>query len=74
MAKVYNGSNFDIPIPAELKPGKYLLRHEMINIENGQAQLFPMCIQLDIKGSGTRFPDPKYIVAFPAAYVKDIGK
>ena len=74
MKDVYYGANLDIPTPVKLKPGKYLLRHEMINLETGPAQFFPNCIQLDIKGSGTSFPDPKYFVQFPEAYVDDFGK
>lgn len=52
-------SNFSTPvtIPAKLKPGNYVLRHEIIALhaagsDNG-AQMYPQCLNLKVSGSGT---------------------
>ena len=47
-------------IPATLKPGNYVLRHEIIALhaagqENG-AQNYPQCINLEVSGSGSELP------------------
>jgi hypothetical protein len=68
MRDVWLGANLDIATPKSLKPGKYLLRHEMINLEAGPAQFFPNCIQLDITGDGNSIPGESELVAFPGAY------
>ncbi|KAI1743977.1 glycoside hydrolase [Xylaria scruposa] len=72
--EVYQGSNLDIPTPASIKPGKYLLRHEMTNLENAFIQWFPNCIQLEVSGSGHSLPAAEELVAFPGAYDKDVDK
>ncbi|KAI0550314.1 glycosyl hydrolase family 61-domain-containing protein [Xylaria curta] len=74
MRDVYMGANLDIPTPASLKPGKYLLRHEMINLQTGPVQFFPNCIQLEVSGSGNRLPVPDELVAISNAYEKDREK
>lgn len=70
MRDVYEGANLDIPTPASLKPGKYLLRHEMINLQTGPVQFFPNCIQLEVRGSGSSLPAPDELVAIASAYEK----
>lgn len=70
MRDVFEGANLDIPTPASLKPGKYLFRHEMINLQTGPVQWFPNCIHLDVSGSGSSLPDTEELVAFPGAYDK----
>ncbi|KAG8779265.1 hypothetical protein FRC12_024494 [Ceratobasidium sp. 428] len=57
----FEGSWFDVKIPADVKPGPYLLRHELISLQSAHsrsdgAQYYPACIQLDIKGSGNAEP------------------
>lgn len=64
------GANLDISTPASLKPGKYLLRHEVINLESGPVQFFPNCIQLEVSGSGINMPAANELVKFPGAYDK----
>jgi hypothetical protein len=63
-----NYSTLDIPTPKGLKSGKYLLKHDMISIETGQMQIFPNCIQLEVSGDGTEFPEDEELVAFPGGY------
>lgn len=74
MKDVMDGANLDIPTPTALKPGKYLLKHDMINLQTGPVQIFPNCIELDITGSGSNLPAVKELVAFPGGYDKDSGK
>ncbi|KAI1752337.1 glycosyl hydrolase family 61-domain-containing protein [Xylaria castorea] len=71
---VNEGANLDIPTPASLKPGKYLMRHEMTNLENAFIQWFPNCVQLEVSGSGHNLPATEELVAFPGAYDKDVNK
>lgn len=60
MAKlVQNGSKWSIKIPAALKSGQYLLRHELSAVHNPRTsnpttgpQLYIACIQLDVTGGG----------------------
>ncbi|KAJ2708964.1 hypothetical protein H4R19_004485, partial [Coemansia spiralis] len=60
-------------IPADIKPGDYLLRTEVIALHNastkGGAQLFPNCVQIKVTGNGKNTL-PKG-VAFPGAYKDD---
>lgn len=71
---VYEGASWDVPMPASLRPGKYLLRHEMINLQSGPVQFFPNCIQLDVSGEGSSLPAAEELVSFPGAYFKDEDK
>ena len=49
-----------VQIPADLEPGNYVLRHEIIALHSaGQvdgAQNYPQCINLEIQGTGTWLP------------------
>jgi cellulase len=56
-----NGKGWLVQIPENVKPGFYVLRHEIIALhssheENG-AQNYPQCINLEITGSGTEEPE-----------------
>ncbi|KAF2469270.1 glycoside hydrolase [Lindgomyces ingoldianus] len=57
-------------IPSCLKPGYYLVRHEIIALHAAYsypgAQFYPGCHQLKVTGSGTTTPSS--LVAFPGAY------
>lgn len=57
-------------IPNCLKPGYYLVRHEIIALHSAYeypgAQFYPGCHQLKVSGSGTTTPSS--LVAFPGAY------
>lgn len=52
-----NGDSWTVTIPSSIAPGKYVLRHEIIALHEGQnlggAQNYPQCINLEISGSGT---------------------
>ncbi|KAI8960831.1 lytic polysaccharide monooxygenase [Daldinia sp. FL1419] len=58
---VENGLTWKVNIPSSIKPGNYVLRHEIIALHEGQnegkAQMYPQCINLQISGSGTQSPE-----------------
>lgn len=47
-------------IPANLKAGNYVIRHEIIALHGGQsdngAQAYPQCLNIKVGGSGTVAP------------------
>ncbi|KAI1178813.1 glycoside hydrolase [Nemania sp. FL0916] len=49
-----------VTIPANIKPGNYVLRHEILALhsayDEGQAQFYPQCINLQVTGNGTETP------------------
>ncbi|KAM7199419.1 Glycosyl hydrolase family 61 domain containing protein [Rhypophila sp. PSN 637] len=57
---ISNGNGWMVKIPSNIKPGFYLLRHEIIALHSGNqpngAQNYPQCINLEITGSGTATP------------------
>ncbi|TFK94533.1 lytic polysaccharide monooxygenase [Polyporus arcularius HHB13444] len=61
-----------ITIPSELKPGYYMIRHEIIALHlattQGGAEFYPQCIQVEVKGTGNLVPPSEGIVHFPGAY------
>ncbi|RYP34887.1 hypothetical protein DL766_002785 [Monosporascus sp. MC13-8B] len=61
---------FDITIPKDLAPGRYLIRHEVWNLE-ASWQSFPACAQLEVSGDGDKVPGDEYLVEFPGAYKED---
>ncbi|KAF1810235.1 glycoside hydrolase, partial [Eremomyces bilateralis CBS 781.70] len=56
-----NNNTWGVTIPSDIKPGKYVLRHEIIALHSaGQsngAQNYPQCVNLDISGSGSATPE-----------------
>ncbi|KAI0893577.1 glycoside hydrolase family 61 protein [Annulohypoxylon nitens] len=61
-----------VTIPATIKPGLYIIRHEIlsIHIEN-RPQFYPECAHLNITGTGTAVPSPEYFAKFPGSYKED---
>jgi hypothetical protein len=57
-----------VTIPKTLKPGNYMLRHEVMMIELMPVQIYTQCAHLTISGEGTSFPTEEYLVRFPGAY------
>jgi len=64
---IANGGKNDVALPADLAPGKYLVRQEIIALHEGDAavtenpargaQFYPSCVQFEVTGSGTVVPD-----------------
>lgn len=56
-----NNLSMSVKIPSDIKPGNYVLRHEIIalheGLEQGGAQFYPQCINLKISGGGTKSPE-----------------
>lgn len=68
-----NGANWTVKIPASLKAGEYLLRHEILGLHVAGtrmgAQFYPSCVQMVVSGSGsTSLPNG---VGLPGAYNPD---
>ncbi|KAK4459547.1 glycoside hydrolase [Cladorrhinum samala] len=64
----YTWDGWNVTIPRNLKPGNYLVRHEIIYIENVPAQFYPYCAQVTVTGEGGMLPKEESLVAFPGAY------
>ncbi|KAI1810789.1 lytic polysaccharide monooxygenase [Poronia punctata] len=61
-----------VTIPATLRPGLYVVRHEILSIHiANKPQFYPECAHLNISGTGSRFPSNRYLVKFPGAYAED---
>ncbi|RDL38395.1 Uncharacterized protein BP5553_02735 [Venustampulla echinocandica] len=66
-----NATGFQVTIPKDLRPGNYLIRHEVINLQSSTdygAQFYVECAQLKVEGSGDKFPNEEYMATFPGAY------
>jgi hypothetical protein len=61
--------DWTVTIPKSLKPGAYLIRHEIIalHIEN-KPQWYPECAHLVVSGEGTAEPGDEYLVSIPGVY------
>lgn len=57
-----------VTIPASLRAGNYLIRHEILMIELMPPQFYMECAQLRVEGDGTASPSEEYLVKFPGAY------
>lgn len=58
-----------VTIPASLKPGLYMIRHEILSIHIANApQFYPECAHLNISGTGNVLPPTEYRKKFPGAY------
>ncbi|RYP77488.1 hypothetical protein DL771_001061 [Monosporascus sp. 5C6A] len=54
-------------IPASLKPGDYLIRHELLALHQANTpQFYPECAQISVQGSGSAMPSGQYLTSIPA--------
>ncbi|KAI0394531.1 lytic polysaccharide monooxygenase [Xylariaceae sp. FL0594] len=54
-------------IPASLKPGNYLIRHELLALHQANTpQFYPECAQIEVTGSGSSMPGSQYLASIPA--------
>ena len=57
---IKNNNTWSVQIPSDIAPGNYVLRHEIIamhaSFEEGGAQNYPQCFNLEVSGSGTASP------------------
>jgi hypothetical protein len=67
-----NGGVASVRIPADLAPGNYLIRHDIIALHLGTsvggAEFYPGCAQLKLGGSGSGVPKASELVKLPGAY------
>ncbi|KAF2423591.1 glycoside hydrolase [Tothia fuscella] len=69
------GMKTEFTIPATLKAGKYAIRHELIalhNAQNGDAQFYPQCINIEVTGGGSAVP-PEGVVGTKLYQSKEAG-
>ncbi|KZT68495.1 lytic polysaccharide monooxygenase, partial [Daedalea quercina L-15889] len=66
------GDSYTITLPSSIKPGGYLIRHELISLQLavsvGGAEFYPMCAQVVISGSGDGTPSSDETCTFPGGY------
>lgn len=62
-----------VQIPESLKPGKYIIRHEILSIHvSKRPQLYPECAHLEISGTGSAMPEgEEWYLKFPGGYAED---
>jgi hypothetical protein len=65
-AKIVKDHAWKATIPAKLKAGNYLIRHELIALHTANSpQFYPECAQIVITGGGTALPEAKYLASIP---------
>ncbi|KAK0712843.1 glycoside hydrolase family 61 protein [Lasiosphaeria miniovina] len=58
-----------VTIPASLRPGLYMIRHEILSIHiEDKPQFYPECGYLNVTGTGAAFPPRDMLKKFPGAY------
>jgi lytic cellulose monooxygenase (C1-hydroxylating) len=75
---IKQNNSWSLTIPSDIKPGRYVVRHELIALHFGfsgnakgagtassSAQLYPICLNVDITGDGNAEPAG---VTFPGGY------
>jgi hypothetical protein len=75
---VKNDNYYPVQIPSDIKPGTYVVRHELISLHNALnddyvkkssgAQFYPQCIKVKVTGDGTATPAGS---KFPGTYKWD---
>ncbi|GAB7366009.1 hypothetical protein MBLNU230_g7333t1 [Neophaeotheca triangularis] len=57
---IANNNTWTLTVPADLAPGNFVLRHEIIALHSagteGGAQNYPMCINIKVSGDGGKWP------------------
>ncbi|KAG9049461.1 hypothetical protein FS837_010265, partial [Tulasnella sp. UAMH 9824] len=63
---------YSMKLPDNLPAGNYLLRHEVIALQNAQSQglaeFYPSCTQITVSGGSSKANFPSDTVDFPGAY------
>ncbi|KAJ6584982.1 glycosyl hydrolase family 61-domain-containing protein [Mycena capillaripes] len=71
-AQLNSGAPASLTLPSNLAAGNYLLRHEIIALQNGVseggAEFYASCSQLRVGGSGSGAPTSGELVKLPGAY------
>jgi hypothetical protein len=65
-------AEWPVTIPSTLKPGNYLIRHEIISLHiANKPQFYPQCAHLKVTGKGSSVPPNKFYKKFPGVYTMD---
>ncbi|KAI1850992.1 hypothetical protein JX265_007317 [Neoarthrinium moseri] len=65
-AIVYKNLKWSSKIPTSLKPGKYLIRHELLALHQANTpQFYPECAQIEVTGSGSAVPGGEFLTKIP---------
>ncbi|KAJ6508790.1 glycoside hydrolase family 61 protein [Mycena sanguinolenta] len=71
-ALLNTGAPATLSLPSNLAAGNYLMRHEIIALQNavsqGGAEFYASCSQLKVQGSGAGAPSGSDLVKLPGAY------
>ncbi|KAJ7635657.1 glycoside hydrolase family 61 protein, partial [Mycena polygramma] len=71
-AGLFAGNPATVTIPANLRSGNYLLRHEIVALHaaqtEGKAEFYPNCVQVKVIGKGNATRTTEELVSFPGAY------
>jgi hypothetical protein len=59
---------WDVVVPTGLRPGKYLVRHEIVDLELIPVQFYPNFAQVEVDGEAVGVSGEEYLVKFPGAY------
>jgi hypothetical protein len=63
------GQDAVVPLPENIKPGQYLLRHEILALHVAPTpEFYVACIQINIGGSGTGAPRDDEVIRLPGGY------
>jgi hypothetical protein len=62
------GNKWTSTIPANLKAGEYLVRHEIVALHSAPAQYYPACAQIKLSGSGSATPSGNDLVSIPGLF------
>ncbi|KAI1164835.1 lytic polysaccharide monooxygenase [Nemania serpens] len=65
-AVVYKTLKYTSKIPTNIKPGTYLIRHELLALhQSNTPQFYPECAQIEITGTGTATPPANLLATIP---------
>ncbi|KAF2246496.1 lytic polysaccharide monooxygenase [Trematosphaeria pertusa] len=68
-----NPSLWSETVPRNLKPGKYLVRHEIISLHSAnKPQFYPECAHVEVSGEGVGEPGQEYLVRIPGVWNMDM--
>ncbi|KAJ4475013.1 glycoside hydrolase family 61 protein [Lentinula aciculospora] len=72
MSLMNTGAPANVTIPLNIKPGNYIIRHELIALQiaqvEGGAEFYPACVQVSVIGDGEGAPMEDELVSLPGAY------
>jgi cellulase len=70
-----NNMTYTVQIPSNLKPGDYIIRHELVALHYATKPLGPefyiSCVNVKVLGDGTAEPSKEFYARFPGAYKPD---